>query len=169
MINGYLCIFFAFYARLSECRMFISSSGCNDGASECCRIFSRGSRHGRRNDGALLLVSLNMQQLFPYLQRHVVLSRRFVTLRNGPYLVPLTESRTRYESGEFSARKLVRRSSATLLLYTSLNMQELFPYVTRYVTHEIVRVKWHERIVCHAMIPNHLSISREQVLKCLQM
>lgn len=141
MINGY-SVYPSHFIQGYQNAMFISSPGCNDGASECCRIFSGGSRHGRRNDGALPLVSLNMQQLFPYLQRHVVLPRRFVTLRNGPYLVPLTESRTRYESGEFSARKLVRRcGGATLLLYTSLNMQELFPYVIRYVTYEIVHVK----------------------------
>lgn len=129
--------------------MFISSPGCSDSATECCGIFSGRSRHGRRNDGALPPVSLNMQQLFPYLQRHVVLPRRFVTLRNGPYLVPPTERRTRYESGEFSVRKLIRRSGATLLPYTSLNMQELFPYVPRYVTHEIVRAS--KRIVYHTM------------------
>lgn len=86
------------------------------------------------------LVSLNMQQLFPYLRWHVVLSRRFVTLRNGPYLVSLTR-RVRRESGEFSARKLVRRGSAILQPYTSLNMQELFPYISRHVAHEMVRVK----------------------------
>lgn len=115
----------------------------NDGASECCRIFSGGSRHGRRNDGALPLVSLNMQQLFPYLQRHVVLPRRFVTLRNGPYLVPLTERRARWIFCEEIGAP--RRGGATLLPYTSLNMQELFLYIPRYVTHEIVRVKRHAR------------------------
>lgn len=94
----------------------------------------------RESDGALPLVSLNMQQLFPYLRWHVVLPRRFVTLRNGPYLVLLTR-RVRCESGEFSTRKLVRRGGAILLPYTSLNMQELFPYISRHVAHEIVHVK----------------------------
>jgi len=84
-----------------------------------------------------------MQQLFPYLQRHVVLPRRFVTLRNGPYLVPLTERRAR----EFSARKLVRHDGTTLLPYISLNIQELFPYIPRYVIHEIVRIKRREKIL----------------------
>lgn len=42
MVNGHS----VFCARLSECNVYLVLSGCNDDVSECCSIFSRGSRHG---------------------------------------------------------------------------------------------------------------------------
>jgi len=57
-------------------------------------------------------ISLNMQQLFPYLWRHVALPRRSVTLQNGPYLAVDRRAEERRESGEFSVGELLRPASS---------------------------------------------------------
>lgn len=142
------CIFFCLVQDYNQNTIFISFSRLRcDGTFECCTIFPGKSRHGRGGQEERWRIVSRLIKYATIISvasgRHVVFPRRFVTLRNGPYLVPSDdeESAVRkrwiFALGNWCA--VVARPR--VILYTSLNMQELFPCVLRHVVREIVRVK----------------------------
>lgn len=131
----------------SRMRYVSRSCASCDSAFECYWNF-RGKieRWSGRAISSLPLVSLNMQQLFPYLWKHVAFPCRFVTPWNGPYLALRPREEGLCESSEFSVRKLTRRDGATGVTLHFVRygriiiVYSLEKWLLRFIVSSIVRI-----------------------------